>query len=72
MLNKWCIPDDVERTKLMQKTSKKKKQELISIVNPLLPQINVFLDSFGNEPLSDEAILLGDLAQLVCELNLEE
>ncbi|ATP55248.1 hypothetical protein CPT03_01605 [Pedobacter ginsengisoli] len=72
LLNKWCISDDVERARLLEKTSKNKKEELMNTVNPLLPKINTFLDSFGDDPLSDEAILLGDLAQLVCELNLEE
>ena len=50
--------------------SNKEKKELITIVIPLFPDINEFLDSFGDDALSNEAIAIGSLAELVCELSL--
>jgi hypothetical protein len=48
--------------------SVKKKNELVHIVSPLLNDINNYLSSFEDRPLSEEAILIGNLAELVTEL----
>jgi len=71
LLKKWSIPDDSEREQLMEETSEKQKRKLIKTVWPYLVEINDFLDSFGDEPLSYEACLLGNLAELVNELQIE-
>jgi hypothetical protein len=70
LLKKWCIADDSEREQLMEETSEKQKLKLLTVVNPYITGINEFLDSFGDEPLSHEAILLGNLAELVSELQI--
>lgn len=67
-IEKYSIGDDLTRVKLAERLSKKKKQELLDVVGPLLPEINIYLDSFVDKPLSDEAILIGALAEFVCEL----
>ena len=64
------IQDDCEREQLMEETSQKQKVKLLNTVNPLMNTINQFLDSFGDEPLSHEAILLGNLAELISELQI--
>ena len=70
-LKKWSISDDNEREQLMEETSEKQKKKLVKTVWPYLVQINDFLDSFGDEPLSHEAILFGNLAELVSELQID-
>jgi hypothetical protein len=71
LLKKWCILDDNEREQLVEETSQKQKQKLVKTVWPYMVEINSFLDSFGDEPLSHEAILMGNLAELVSELQIE-
>ena len=70
LLKKWSIPDDSEREQLMEETSEKQERNLVKKVNPYMPKINAFLDSFGDEALSHEAILLGNLAELISELQI--
>lgn len=69
LLKKWSIPDDSEREQLMEETSEKQKRKLIKTVWPYMAEINEFLDSFGDEPLSYGACLLGNLAEFVSELQ---
>lgn len=70
LLKKWSIPDDSEREQLLEETSEKQKKKLVKTVGPYMVEINQFLDLFGDEPLSHEAILLGNLAELVSELGM--
>jgi hypothetical protein len=69
---KYSIADDLLRVQFGNGLSNKEKRELTNIVSPLFPDINNFLDSFGEDPLSDEAIVIGNLAEFVCELSLQE
>lgn len=68
---KYSIGDDLLRVQLGDALSNKEKKELIAIVSPLFADINKFLDSFGDDPLNNEAIVIGSLAEFVCELSLE-
>lgn len=43
----------------------------MDVVSPRLSQINSYLDSFENKPLTHEASLLGNLAEIVTELKIE-
>jgi hypothetical protein len=70
LLKKWSIPDDSEREQLMEETSEKQKKKIVKTVGPYMVEINKFLDSFGDDALSHEAILLGNLAELVSELQI--
>lgn len=69
---KYSVGDDLLRSQLGDGLSNREKKELIAVVAPLLPDINTFLDSFGDDPLNDEAIVMGSLAEFVCELSLED
>jgi hypothetical protein len=68
LLKKWSIPDDSEREQLMDETSDRQKKNLVKKVSPYMAEINAFLDSFGDEAQSYEAMLLGNLAELVSEI----
>jgi hypothetical protein len=68
LLKKWAIADDGERDKLIEEATQQQKKQLIKKVEPLFNEINCFLESFNDRPLSYEAILLGNLAELVSEL----
>ena len=67
---KWSVSGDAEREQLIEKTSERQKQKLINTVDPLMREINTFLNSFNDQPLNDEAMLIGNLAELVSELKL--
>jgi hypothetical protein len=67
-LQKYAISDDCERSQLIDTLSDKEKNELISAVTPLFEQISGYLDSFADRPLTEEAALIGNLAEFVQEL----
>jgi hypothetical protein len=71
LLKKWCIADDGFREQLIEETGEKQKRKLIKTIEPYLREINEFLDSFQDNPLSDEAILLGNLAEFISELQVD-
>jgi hypothetical protein len=70
LLKKWSVSDDDLREQLVEETSERQKKKLINTVYPFINEINEFLDSFKDEPLSEEAILIGNLAELVSELKI--
>jgi hypothetical protein len=69
LLKKYAIADDSERAELVEAMDAKNRKELLAIVNPLFPEINNFLNSFKDSPLTHEATLIGNLAELVSELT---
>jgi len=69
LLAEWAISDDVEREGKINGLSKTKLKKMIEMVKPKMDLINSYLDSFKNEPLTYEAILIGNLAELVSELT---
>ncbi len=71
LLKKYSISDDGEREQLVEDIDEKQKKKLIRSVEPFMSEINNFLDSFQDNHLSDEAILLGNLAELVSELQVD-
>ena len=52
---RWGIGDDVERSELINKATAADKQALFDAVNPYRQQINAWLDSYGKNPMPDEA-----------------
>jgi hypothetical protein len=70
LIEKFSISDDDLRNDKLKKTPAEEKKKLHQIVKPVLPRINVYLDSFGNNPLSEEAALLMHLAEAVAELEM--
>ncbi len=68
LIKKWSVSDDSDREQLVDEATEKEKKRLVKTVAPYMPEINKFLDSFEDGVLSDEAILFGNLAELVSEL----
>ena len=71
LIKKYGIPDDTEREQLREGMKKNKKTQLIETIAPYMSEINKFLDSFKEEPLSEEATRVGNLAELVTELMIK-
>lgn len=65
LLKEWAISDDEERQEKIDSSSQEKLAIVVSRVYPHINAINDFLDSFGDQPLTNEAIMLGNLAELV-------
>jgi len=68
LIKKWSVSDDRDREQLVDEATENGKKRLVKTVAPYMPEINKFLDSFKDGVLSDEAILFGNLAELVSEL----
>jgi hypothetical protein len=66
LLAKWAIDDDEERSRKLGRCAASTRQKLVDVVIPLLPALDVFLDSFGVNP-PEEACALGSLAQAALE-----
>jgi len=66
----WAESDDQERTALLEQSSRASLGELVRVVSADLAEIDLYLDSFRNEPMSDAAIALGQLAEFVAEAKL--
>lgn len=64
-LKKYAIADDSTRAELVEAMGAEKKKVLIEVVGPLLGEIDRYLNSFGDRPLTEEAMLIGNLAELV-------
>ncbi len=71
LLDKLAIADDIDRGQLRENLQAVEKRQILDLVHPLFEEINLYLGSFGKEPLSNTAMLIGDLAQLAAELELE-
>jgi hypothetical protein len=71
LCKKFAFSDDSERKELIEMMPKIQKKNLVDTVYPFINKINEYLSSFKDRPLSDEAIMLGNLAELVSELQFE-
>jgi len=66
----WAISDDFERDEKSKEMTKKECTELIEAVERRFNDINIFLDTFGDKPLTDGAIKLQCLAEIAMELKI--
>ena len=66
-----AISDDFERDEKIQTLTKKQRTDFIETLEPKLENINSFLDTFSDKPLSEGAIRLQSLAELLIELTYE-
>jgi len=64
-----AICDDFERDELISKLSTRQRNNLTKVIEPKLEEINIFLDTFGDNPLTEGAIGLQCLAELTIELT---
>lgn len=71
LLKKYSVSDDVERQELIEKMTQKDKIELIKSIDPFITDIDNYLASFNETPLDNEAMLIGNLAELVSELKIK-
>jgi len=70
LLKKYSVSDDSERDELVEGMKKVQIKKIIESVEPYMNDINMYLDSFKEKPLNEEAMLLGNLAELVTELKI--
>ena len=66
LVRRFAVGDDELRTELLADATPDEREQLSQRVTPLLSRIDAFLDTSGE---SDEAILLGRLAEAACEIN---
>ena len=66
-----AISDDFEREEKILTLTKKQRTDFIETLEPKLENINTFLDTFSDKPLSEGAIRLQSLAELMIELTYE-
>lgn len=55
LAEKWGIGDDVERAEFIDRASAGDRQALVQAITPHQSRITAWLDSFGMDPMSDEA-----------------
>jgi hypothetical protein len=63
------ITDNFERQEKSKALTSKQRKNFLEVMKPKLEDINYFLDSFKETPLSDGAIGLQNLAELFTELS---
>lgn len=68
-LKSFAISDDFERDELIEGLSTKQRTNLIKLIEPKIGEINLFLDGFGDRPLTEGAIGLQCLAELTTEIT---
>jgi len=66
----WIISDDFERDAKIKEMTIKERIELIKFVDQKFDDINIFLDTFRDKPLTEGAIKIQCLAELAMELKL--
>ena len=69
LLKKYSVSDDSERDELKEHMSSSQKTAIKDAVLPLMSEIETYLDSFGDEAFTHEALLISALAELVAELR---
>jgi hypothetical protein len=69
LIKSFGVTDDFDRGELISKMSQREKENLVNAVSPLLIRINAFLDSFGDNELTQDAIQIAALAEMVAELK---
>ncbi len=67
-----AVTDDFERDELIERLTAKQRKHLIRAIEPKFEEINLFLDNFGNKPLTEGAIGLQSLVELTIELTNEQ
>ena len=68
-LKSFAISDDFERDELIEGLSTKQRTDLIKLIEPKIGEINLFLGTFGDRPLTEGAIGLQCLAELTTEIT---
>jgi hypothetical protein len=64
-----ALSDDYERDELIERFTTKQRKYFIRVIEPKIEKINLFLDTFGDKPLTEGAIGLQSLLELTIELT---
>jgi hypothetical protein len=64
-----ALSDDEERDGRIAGMPPAKRRQLLRGVSPFLREINLYLDSFGDQPLSETAMRLGSIAEAAAEIR---
>ena len=70
LIREWAELDDEIRGELLEQKSDAALRKFVAAVEPHIPSINEYLDSFGKEPPSEAAAALGRLAECATEARL--
>jgi len=70
LIPEWAEPDDEMRSELLERKSEVALRRFVDAVEPHIPSINKYLDSFSEEGLSEGAAALGRLAECATEARL--
>ncbi len=71
LIKKWAVSDDEARSEMIEHTSPKRLKNFVVSVLPHISEINKYLDSFGNRPLSEAATALGRVAECALEAQMK-
>jgi len=70
LIRKWAVSDDELRTEMLEHKSETALRKFVSAVEPHIPSINEYLDSFGEEAPPEAATALGTLAECATEARI--
>jgi hypothetical protein len=70
--SRLAVDDDDLRTQRLASLNSRQVISLLNDVSPLLAEIDSYLNSFRDRPLTETAILMGRLAEAVAELRARE
>lgn len=70
LIREWVEPDDEIRSELLEQKSEVALRKFVATVEPHIPAINRYLDSFGEQAPPEAATLLGGLAECATEARL--
>lgn len=70
--HRWAASDDAVREERLARAKPAAIRTLLATVAPLLPRIDEYLATFRDQPLSETALRLASLAEVVAELRARE
>jgi hypothetical protein len=70
LIREWAVADDELRTEMLEQKSEAALRKFVSAVEPHIPAINEYLDSFGEKALPEAATALGALAECATEASI--
>jgi hypothetical protein len=70
LIREWAEPDDEIRSELLGQKSEAALRKFVAAVEPHIPSINEYLDSFREQALPEAAVALGRLAECATEARL--
>lgn len=70
LIREWAQPDDEIRSELLEQKSEAVLRKFVAAVEPHIPSINEYLDSFREQAPPEAAVALGRLAECATEARL--